>query len=66
MRKGEHYIVISHHGQRHPVGTEVVVREITSQDYNAYPIYCQAVQGQTAYWYRAEELAKECDGIRVG
>lgn len=65
MRKGEHYIVTTNHGTRHPVGTEVVVLEITSKEVNPYPYYCRAVQGQTCYWYHEDELSKECDGIKV-
>lgn len=65
MRKGEHYIVNTWHRSRHPVGSEVVVVDMVNPKYNEYPYYCRAVQGQTAYWYREDELSRELDGIRV-
>ena len=65
MRKGEHYIVISHHGSRHPVGTEVVIVDMVRAENNDKPYYCRAVQGSTCYWYEPEALAIECDGIKV-
>lgn len=65
MRKGEHYIVISHHGTRHPVGTEVEVIHINQSQMDSRPILARAVGGQTEYWYAEDELAKEIDGIRL-
>lgn len=65
MRKGEHFIVISHEGCRHPVGTEVVVIDMVNPVTNTRPYYCQAVQGSTCYWYEGDALAKEIDGIKI-
>lgn len=65
MRKGERYIVITDHGVRHPKGTLVEVKLICEREPDSRPYYCQAVEGNTAYWYSANELAKEIDGIRV-
>lgn len=59
MRKGEHFIVITHRGSRHPVGTEVVVTVMTDPARNERPYYCKAVQGNTEYWYSEDELTKE-------
>lgn len=65
LRKGEQYIVISHHGSRHPVGTLVTITMMVDPQNNIRPYYCEAVDGNTAYWYGADELAKEIDGIKV-
>lgn len=65
MRKGEQFIVISHRGTKHPVGTLVTIEESVSPQNNREPYYCKAVDGNTAYWYGADELAKEIDGIKV-
>lgn len=65
MKKGERYIVISNEGARHPVGTEVIVLHQNQSDRDSKPLYCRAREGQTAYWYAEDELAKEIDGIRV-
>lgn len=65
IRKGEHFIVISNEGQRHPVGTEVVVIHVNQSNTDAKPILARAREGRTEYWYAAEELAKEVDGIKL-
>lgn len=56
MRKGEHFIVISHHGTRHPVGTEVEVIHINQSQRDSRPILARAVGGQTEYWYAFSDL----------
>ena len=65
IRKGEHFIVTSNEGQRHPVGTEVVVIHINQSATDARPILARAREGRTEYWYAVGELSKEVDGIRV-
>lgn len=65
MRKGEHYIVISQHGSRHPVGTEVVVIHVNQSETDSKPILARAKEGRTEYWYAEDELSKEIDGIKV-
>lgn len=65
MRKGERFIVISNHGTRHPVGTEVEVIHINQSQTDSRPILARAVGGQTEYWYAVSDLAKEIDGIKV-
>ncbi len=58
MRKGEHYIVTSEEGSRHPVGTEVVVIDMVNLNLTDKPYYCKAVQGNTCYWYGKSGLQK--------
>lgn len=58
MRKGEHYIVTSEEGSRHPVGTEVVVIDMVNPNLTDKPYYCKAVQGNTCYWYGKSGLQK--------
>lgn len=65
MNKGEHYIVTSEAGSRHPVGTEVVVIHINNSNTNIRPILARAREGRTEYWYSPDELVKEVDGIRL-
>ena len=65
MRKGEHYIVISQQGSRHPVGTEVVVIHVNPSETDSKPILARAREGRTEYWYAEDELSKEIDGIKV-
>lgn len=65
IRKGDHFIVISNEGQRHPVGTEVVVIHINPSEMDNKPILARAREGRTEYWYAAEDLAKEVDGIKL-
>lgn len=65
LRKNEQYIVISNHGSRHPVGTLVTITMMVDPKSNIRPYYCEAVDGNTAYWYGADELAKEIDGIKA-
>lgn len=65
MKKGEHYIVISNLGTRHPVGTEVVIMHINPSPTDTMPILARAREGRTEYWYAEEELAKEIDGIKI-
>ena len=65
MKVGERWIVITNSGVRHPVGTLVEVNLICEGDPDGKPYYCQAVEGNTAYWYSADELAKEIDGLRA-
>ena len=65
MKKGEHYIVISQHGSRHPVGTEVVVIHVNPSETDSKPILARAKEGRTEYWYAEDELSKEIDGIKV-
>ncbi len=65
MKKGEHYIVTSEKGSRHPVGTEVVVMHINQSLTDDKPILARAREGRTEYWYAEDELAKEIDGIKI-
>lgn len=65
MRKGEHFIVISHEGCRHPVGTEVIITHINQSDSDSRPILARAREGRTEYWYAPSDLAKEIDGIKI-
>ena len=58
MKKGEHYIVISEAGSRHPVGTEVVVIHVNPSETDSKPYYCKAAQGKTCYWYGKSDLQK--------
>lgn len=65
MRVGDRVIVITDHGVRHPVGTLVEVKIIGSGVADTRPYYCQAVEGNTAYWYSDTDLAKEVDGLKA-
>ena len=65
IRNGEHFIVTTNEGQRHPVGTEVVVIHINQSATDSRPILARAREGRTEYWYAADELDKEVDGIRL-
>ena len=65
MKKGEHYIVTSNEGSRHPIGTEVVIIYINNSNTDSRPILARAREGHTEYWYAADELSKEVDGIRL-
>ena len=65
IRRDEHFIVTTNEGQRHPVGTEVVVIHINPSATDSKPILARAREGRTEYWYAAEELDKEVDGIRL-
>ena len=65
MRVGERLIVITNEGARHPVGTLVEVKIVGTGIADKRPFYCQAVEGQTCYWYGAEEVAKEVDGLKA-
>lgn len=65
MRIGDRMIVTTNHGVRHPVGTLVEVKIIGSGVADTKPYYCQAVEGNTAYWYSDDEIAKEVDGIKA-
>ena len=65
MKKGERAIVITNDGVRHPKGTLVEVKIVGHGIADTKPFYCQAVEGQTCYWYGAEEIAKEVDGLKA-
>lgn len=65
MKRGERLIVITDDGVRHPKGTLVEVKIVGKGIADTRPFYCQAVGGQTCYWYSEEEIAKEIDGIRA-
>jgi hypothetical protein len=65
MKKGEHYIVTSEAGSRHPVGTEVVIVHINQSLTDSKPILARSREGRTEYWYAEDELAKEIDGIKI-
>jgi hypothetical protein len=65
MRVGERFIVTTDHGVRHPKGTLVEIKLICKGVEDDRPYYCQAVEGNTTYWYSGDELAKEVDGIRA-
>ncbi len=65
MKIGEHFIVISNEGNRHPVGTEVIVTHINCSQTDSRPILARAREGRTEYWYAGDELAKEIDGIKI-
>lgn len=65
MKKGEHYIVTSEAGSRHPVGTEVVIVHINQSLTDSKPILARAREGRTEYGYAEDELAKEIDGIKI-
>lgn len=56
MKKGEHYIVTSNEGSRHPIGTEVVVIHINNSNTDSRPILARAREGRTEYWYEASSL----------
>ena len=61
MKKGEHYIVSSNEGCRHPVGTEVVIVHINPSESDskpilAKPILARAKDGRTEYWYEPDAL----------
>lgn len=58
MKKGEHYIVISEAGSRHPVGTEVVIVHINQSLTDSKPILAKAREGRTEYWYSVSDLMK--------
>ena len=65
MKVGERRIVITNSGVRHPVGTLVEVNIICEGAEDKMPYYCQAVEGNTAYWYSEDELAIEIDGLKA-
>ena len=65
MRKGDRAIVITSDGVRHPKGTLVEIRIIGSGIADTKPYYCQAVGGQTCYWYAGDEIATEVDGLKA-
>lgn len=65
MKVGERQIVITNDGIRHPKGTLVEVKIIGTGVVDSRPYYCQAVGGQTCYWYSGEEIAKEIDGLKA-
>lgn len=65
MRKGERVIVITNDGVRHPKGTLVEIKIIGSGTADKKPFYCQAVGGQTCYWYAEDEITKEIDGYKA-
>lgn len=65
MRKGDRVIVITNEGVRHPVGTLVEVKIIGSGIADKKPYYCQAVGGNTCYWYGDDEIAKGVDGLKA-
>lgn len=56
MKKGEHYIVTSEAGSRHPVGTEVVIVHINQSETDSKPILARAKDGRTEYWYEPDAL----------
>ena len=56
MRKGEHYIVSSDEGCRHPIGTEVVIVHINPSESDSKPILARAKDGRTEYWYEPDAL----------
>lgn len=58
MKKGEHYIVTSEAGSRHPVGTEVVIVHINQSLTDSKPILARAREGRTEYWYEPSSLMK--------
>lgn len=58
MRKGEHYIVTSEEGSRHPVGTEVVVIHVNPSETDSKPILARAREGRTEYWYEESALMR--------
>ena len=59
MRVGDRVIVITDHGVRHPKGTLVEVKIIGKGIADTRPYYCQAIEGNTAYWYEPEALMSE-------
>lgn len=65
MRIGERMIVTTDHGVRHPKGTLVEVKIIGKGIADTRPYYCQAIEGNTAYWYSDDEIAKEVDGLKA-
>jgi hypothetical protein len=65
MRVGQRLVVITNEGVRHPVGTLVEVKIIGTGIADKKPYYCQAVDGETCYWYGKDDLAVEVDGIKA-
>lgn len=65
MRVGDRVIVITDQGVRHPKGTLVEIKIIGKGIADTRPYYCQAADGNTAYWYSADEIAKEIDGLKA-
>ena len=65
MRVRDRMIVTTNQGVRHPVGTLVEIKIIGTGTVDEKPYYCQAVEGNTAYWYGADEVSKEIDGLKA-
>ena len=58
MKVDDIAIVVTNKGVRHPIGTKVIVKIMGKPEIDDRPYYCQAVEGNTAYWYAESDLQK--------